>query len=305
MTATDERTAMLRAICANRDDDTPRLVFADWLDEQAGEMPCPRCSGYAADPENPFGGPGYRPERDPASGRHEGGWGNCKTCNAGGGTPGRVSNGFGERAEFIRVQVELAKVLPADAEAELLTGGVQRHLESIDHLLRDPKRWKWVCGQLGRLNELGEAADWWGWMEYRRQGVQMIPRRGLVSRVVCDSASWLRVADEVAWSPTMPCPRCKGEKRIHGKCALHASGHWGPCPECVGDDGGAPTGTVPRPFVPTAQPLSTVTLTTNPNANIVGPDLLGHFSREGGPFIWYDGRWDWIEFMVGWELPPG
>jgi uncharacterized protein (TIGR02996 family) len=28
-----EREALLRAVCANPDDDTPRLVFADWLDE--------------------------------------------------------------------------------------------------------------------------------------------------------------------------------------------------------------------------------------------------------------------------------
>jgi uncharacterized protein (TIGR02996 family) len=28
-----EREALLRAICENPDDDTPRLVFADWLDE--------------------------------------------------------------------------------------------------------------------------------------------------------------------------------------------------------------------------------------------------------------------------------
>ena len=29
----NEREALLRAVCENPDDDTPRLVFADWLDE--------------------------------------------------------------------------------------------------------------------------------------------------------------------------------------------------------------------------------------------------------------------------------
>jgi uncharacterized protein (TIGR02996 family) len=29
----NERAALLRAVCENPDDDTPRLVFADWLDE--------------------------------------------------------------------------------------------------------------------------------------------------------------------------------------------------------------------------------------------------------------------------------
>lgn len=49
------------------------------------ETDCPFCSMHKNDPDNPFiDRLGYRPERDPASGRHEGGWGNCKTCSGGG-----------------------------------------------------------------------------------------------------------------------------------------------------------------------------------------------------------------------------
>lgn len=49
------------------------------------DIPCSRCFGYKDDPESLMPGePGYHPERDPASGRHEGGWTNCKTCNSGG-----------------------------------------------------------------------------------------------------------------------------------------------------------------------------------------------------------------------------
>lgn len=33
----NERKALLRAVCANPDDDTPRLVFADWLQENGDE----------------------------------------------------------------------------------------------------------------------------------------------------------------------------------------------------------------------------------------------------------------------------
>ncbi len=54
-------------------------------------IPCPICSPYRSDPENRYG-PGYRPERDPASGRYEGGWSNCKQCNGGG--KGCVRAGF-------------------------------------------------------------------------------------------------------------------------------------------------------------------------------------------------------------------
>src|SRR5262245_46948004 len=32
-----ERDALLRAVCDNPDDDTPRLVFADWLQENGEE----------------------------------------------------------------------------------------------------------------------------------------------------------------------------------------------------------------------------------------------------------------------------
>jgi hypothetical protein len=42
------------------------------------DVPCITCNGTGIFP------PGYHPERDPASGRHEGGWTNCKTCNGGG-----------------------------------------------------------------------------------------------------------------------------------------------------------------------------------------------------------------------------
>jgi uncharacterized protein (TIGR02996 family) len=34
---TSDGAALLRAICANPEEDTPRLVYADWLDEQGGE----------------------------------------------------------------------------------------------------------------------------------------------------------------------------------------------------------------------------------------------------------------------------
>lgn len=106
--------AFLEAIVAEPDDDTRRLVLADWLDETAGivEIPCPACSQYASDPVNPYGAIGYRPERDPASG-----WSNCKTCNSGGKEyvrPGviRQPNHGAERAAWIRLGCELA-ALPA------------------------------------------------------------------------------------------------------------------------------------------------------------------------------------------------
>ena len=36
-----DQSALLGAICAHPDEDTPRLVFADWLDEYADALPTP------------------------------------------------------------------------------------------------------------------------------------------------------------------------------------------------------------------------------------------------------------------------
>lgn len=133
-------SGLLAAIMSQPDDDTVRLAFADWLDEQdVVNMPCPTCSPYADDPcprcdgkktvwkhrsewgeswgKQHFGGsdpchecsgtgkfpPGYHPQRDPASGRHEGGWTNCQTCWRSG-TPGVITDTTNNlRAEYIRL----------------------------------------------------------------------------------------------------------------------------------------------------------------------------------------------------------
>lgn len=135
MNATDEQRALLAAIRANPEEDTPRLAYADWLQENAGTeaVRCPECSPYANDPCPQCCGsgitcsgcrgsktfpPGYRPERDPGSGRHEGAWTNCKTCNNVGGTPGTVTRRDSReaRAELIRAQIRLVRELPHVAD---------------------------------------------------------------------------------------------------------------------------------------------------------------------------------------------
>lgn len=68
-------------------------VLADAL-EDAGcpvgiDVLCQRCGPHRAEADRLGLGPGHHPERDPASGRHEGGWTNCKTCK---GAPVRAMN---------------------------------------------------------------------------------------------------------------------------------------------------------------------------------------------------------------------
>lgn len=82
------QSALLAAIRANPADDAPRLIYADWLDENATmDEKCHRCGGDGTI-ENDSTGREYT----------------CPNCNG-----NRVSlkgNRFAERAEFIRRQCE-------------------------------------------------------------------------------------------------------------------------------------------------------------------------------------------------------
>src|SRR5687768_9817811 len=86
----NDHTAFIRAILAAPDDDLPRLIYADFLDEKAGDEPCKTCNGQGWYYDDSGGNIGVQ--------RH---------CDGGCRSTGRVSNGLGERASFIRCQVEL------------------------------------------------------------------------------------------------------------------------------------------------------------------------------------------------------
>jgi len=47
---TDTERGFMAAIIAAPDDDLPRLVFADRLEENAGTVACERCKGYGTVP---------------------------------------------------------------------------------------------------------------------------------------------------------------------------------------------------------------------------------------------------------------
>jgi uncharacterized protein (TIGR02996 family) len=96
-------TALLRSILTDPADDAPRLVYADWLDEHATTGgPCDACDGRG---EVRFCDAAGDMDDEP-----------CKACGgslAGGykrGTGRGPGNGNAERAEFVRVQVELAQI---------------------------------------------------------------------------------------------------------------------------------------------------------------------------------------------------
>ena len=103
--------AILRAVLADPHDDTPRLVYADVLDDLAGVVACPACGGIGWTTREKAGGsyaaesPWLIPDFATVG---------CPRC---GGArdrrgSGSVSNGLAERAEFVRVHVELARMVP-------------------------------------------------------------------------------------------------------------------------------------------------------------------------------------------------
>jgi uncharacterized protein (TIGR02996 family) len=76
----DDESAFIDAIREAPEDDAPRLVYADWLDEHAGTVPCDQC------------------DRGDTQGSSKQWMSSCAKC----GHTGWVSNGSTERAEFIR-----------------------------------------------------------------------------------------------------------------------------------------------------------------------------------------------------------
>lgn len=95
--------ALLAAINANPEEDTPRLMYADWLDGQPGDYPeCWWCDGKGVLPGT--AGDKHNPT--------------CDTC----GGSGRVFDRWRAAwAEFIRVQCELATRKPVGVETRPIT----------------------------------------------------------------------------------------------------------------------------------------------------------------------------------------
>ncbi len=110
--------AFLRAVCEEPHEDAHRLAFSDWLEENAGTVPCDKCGGegWSSDWQ---GGPGSS---------------KCYTCRA----TGRVPDGRKERAEFVRVQCELACHCPPlsppvnGVRSGLLCGACEREHYRLD-----------------------------------------------------------------------------------------------------------------------------------------------------------------------------
>jgi uncharacterized protein (TIGR02996 family) len=107
---TDEWRALLRSICEVPHDDLPRLVAADWLDEHERSVPCIYCDGRGWHYNDRGGNIGVQSH--------------CEACNG----AGYVSNGYADCAEFIRLQVEIARI-DAPTLSEIKSGAYPDHKE--------------------------------------------------------------------------------------------------------------------------------------------------------------------------------
>lgn len=129
-----EYVALLRAICAAPDDDTPRLVAADWLDE----------------------------------------------------------HGDADRAAFIRIQVELARLEAAGLGKSLEIDTLRKRERAyLGPYSTDRSLWAAeACPQLVRLIP-GDRSNSLAAM--RVEGAEWLTfRRGFVESVLCPAADWLR-----------------------------------------------------------------------------------------------------------------
>lgn len=136
-TTSDER-ALLSAIVANLDDDTPRLMYADLLDELGDErVTCPKCKGM-----------GIILHLHPVRNKR-------KTCAHCDGTREVIDTNRSDRAAFIRCQIALAAY--GDISTNELMERRQRatwdalHAREDELLIRHRTRWLPKCAACGDI----------------------------------------------------------------------------------------------------------------------------------------------------------
>lgn len=137
--------ALLAAVIAHPDEDTPRLVYADWLDENAGPHGCDSCKGH---------GRVYSPDYEES---HP-----CGLCCG----LGTVYDHRAAQAEFIRWQIGVGVAFMRDTEGRwrydrrrvgLVPDGCWQQL---NHFLGEPIPRPFVVRR-GFLDEVAcTAADW-------------------------------------------------------------------------------------------------------------------------------------------------
>ena len=215
---TDTERGLMNAILENPGDDLAREVYADWMTENDRDVECGRCRGSGHDFDS--------------QGEFTVQW--CPTCSG----SGRVSNGSGLRAEFIRVQVELADTCCSKAFFSTHGGG--------PYDCRAMGLFSQMCTQCQRREPLRKRErELWKALEKpftellpgRKHGVSIVSRiarltpeerggaivyefsRGFPSRVLCSFEVWCGGECEdygITDHTTDSCWRCLGTGRESG-----------------------------------------------------------------------------------------
>lgn len=185
----NQQDAFLESIVADPQDDSVRLIFADWLEENSGNHnTCPVCLGS-----------GFSPISDPK-------WGNdtCPNCTG----DGKMHNGFANRAGFIRTQIALSKLTPypqlkhiEEKAKQLETRSALEELEK--QLLRDcGVMWIPEYGRFARFEKESEpfkiVAALSDQMPHLVLDTEYLFTRGFVSKVSTTCEVWLKHGKEIA-----------------------------------------------------------------------------------------------------------
>jgi len=199
----DLESRLLASVLADPTSDGPRLVYADWLEENAGTVSC-ACVKYGGMRSDPPGCEEWlRREEDAGVSTLPGAWRLCDRCDG----TGRAPDGRRERAEFIRVQVALAKTPDCrqlTTHGQLLGAPVVSECGMCPACrLRAREAALWRCKALSPL------------AEFRCGGLLICPagpdgattlvgdpvpaayRRGFVAAIRCPADLWLGSADAI------------------------------------------------------------------------------------------------------------
>ncbi len=219
-----------------------------------------------------------------------------------------------ERAEFIRVQVELSKTPKMIPPGQLVwsKGGVI--IGKTIYEVENPKWKKLAKRDQYLLEETHESKLCYNHTAWAGEVATLVLpfnaakvyrfTRGFVSSVTCTAADWLKNADTIYWHPNkrVKCDDCDGRGEVRF-CDAAGDMDDEPCVACGGNLRGGYNrgkGWVHAPFVATAQPITEVTITDfvrrdssgRSNGNLWNEFEL--YAPSGSP--WRSHRWPGIWF---------
>lgn len=233
-------------------------------------------------------------------------------------------NGEPERAEFIRVQVEIAKLAIASGHPKTTPLAWSCKCDVCDAAKPLRRRERELIQQMsgerlgmsGWILSIGPERETYLMPPKKNRGMPVTFRRGFVERIECPADFWLKHADALCWRRGVTCRECSGK-----------GGHWR-CPNCHGEwrgdvgpdcfvcghprldrhDCPACRGSKCRPMPQAAQPIESVKLSSFPTSHVPDFNRLRDWRKpvEWGGDIGDSIRaeWPWIQFWLPNEIRP-